>query len=767
MRTIVLGQTGLPAMNQRVKIEVRGIVQGVGFRPYIYRLAQRFHLTGNILNSESGVSIEVQGFTSDIDAFLRTLPAEAPRLAQLHEMSTSLLHLRAETGFLILQSTRASTANTFISPDIATCPDCATELLDPSDRRHLYPFINCTNCGPRFTIVRSVPYDRAQTSMAAFRMCPTCQAEYDDPLNRRFHAQPNACWDCGPQLTLVDRTNTPHPGNPLAEAIRLLQQGSILAIKGLGGFHLAVDARQTNAMLELRRRKKRGEKPFAIMVRDTAAASELCLLTPQDIASLESIQRPIVLIPKRTAAFDHLAPDTNHLGLFLPYTPLHHLLFANTGLTALVMTSANLSEEPIAIDNREALTRLSSIADFFLLHNRDILLRCDDSVVQNLPTRTQFIRRSRGFVPAPIQLRESVPPILAVGGELKNTVCLSRGNYAFLGQHIGDLENLAAYDFFQESIHHLQQILEVHPTTIAHDLHPGYISTQWARRQPDTHLIGVQHHHAHIASCMAENHLTGKVIGIALDGTGYGTDGAAWGGEILVADLQTCDRAAHLAYTPMPGNAQAIHEPWRMAVSHLIQTFGDTWRDHLPPSFLSILPQPALRLVAQMLHTQTNSPLTSSCGRLFDAVAALALQRLTVSYEAQAAIALEACCDPRTNLGAYPFALIEAPCLQIDTRPLFAAITQDLRQAIPPSTISRRFHDGLADILTAATLRIAQRTSLNRVCLSGGVFLNAVLSTALESRLTNAGCVVFTHAQVPPGDGGLSLGQLAIAANQP
>ena len=752
-------------MNQRVKIEVRGIVQGVGFRPYIYRLAQRFHLTGSILNSESGVSIEVQGPTSNVDAFLRTLPAEAPPLAQLHEINTSLLHLREESGFLILQSARSHTANTFISPDIATCPDCVAELLHPSDRRHLYPFINCTNCGPRFTIVRSVPYDRAQTSMAAFRMCPACQAEYYDPLNRRFHAQPNACWDCGPQLTLVDGNGFPHPGNPLTETIRLLHQGRILAIKGLGGFHLAVDAHQPDAVRELRRRKARGEKPLAIMVRDISAASELCLLTPQDIASLESIQRPIVLLPKRTPAFDHLAPDTNHLGLFLPYTPLHHLLFANTGLTALVMTSANLSEEPIAIDNREALNRLSSIADFFLLHNRDILLRCDDSVVQNLPTRTQFVRRSRGFVPSPIQLRESVPSILAVGGELKNTVCISRGNYAFLGQHIGDLENLAAYDFFQESIHHLQQILEVQPNTIAYDLHPGYLSTQWARAQPNANLIGVQHHHAHIASCMAENHLTGSVLGIALDGTGYGTDSAAWGGEILVANLQTFHRAAHLAYAPLPGNAQAIHEPWRMAVSHLIQTFGDDWRSHLPPALLATLPQPALRLVEQMLHTQTNSPLTSSCGRLFDAVAALALQRLTVTYEAQAAIALEACCDPRTNLGAYPFALIDGPILQIDTRPLFAAITDDLSQAVPASIISRRFHNGLADILTAATLRIAQRTGLDRVCLSGGVFLNTTLSTALESRLINAGCTVFTHTQVPPGDGGLSLGQLVIAAD--
>ena len=671
-------------MNQRVKVEIRGIVQGVGFRPYIYRLAHRFALTGHILNSENGVSIEVQGAASDVAAFLSGLPAEAPPLARLHEIVTTAIPLQGDSGFSILESTHGGPAGTLISPDIATCADCVAEMFDPQNRRYRYPFINCTNCGPRFTITRSVPYDRRQTSMATFALCPRCQAEYDDPMDRRFHAQPNACWDCGPQLQLVDRQGSPQPGDPVAEAIRLLKRGSILAIKGLGGFHLAVDASQPEAVTEMRRRKRRGEKPFALMAGDISAIEGVCEVTAEDAALLSSPQRPIVLLRKTSAIYNTLAPDGNHLGVFLPYTPLHHLLVADRELSALVMTSGNLSDEPIAIDNREALARLAGIADNFLIHNRDILLRCDDSVIGRVGSRMQFIRRSRGFVPSPTLLRSETPPILAVGGELKNTICLSRGATAFPGQHIGDLENLSAYDFFQESIAHFESILDVHPEVIAHDLHPGYLATQWAQRQrqlqPDIRLIGVQHHHAHLAGCMAENQLTGRVIGIALDGTGYGADGQAWGGEVLIADLEHFERAAHLAYAPMPGGAQVIHEPWRMAVSYLWQAFGEDWRRHLPASLSERFPPLGLRLVEQLLRGGTRLALTSSCGRLFDAVAALALSRTQVTYEAQAAIALEACCDPRDNLGAYPFAVREGRCLQIDTAPLFTALADDLRQ---------------------------------------------------------------------------------------
>lgn len=753
-------------MNQRLRIEVRGIVQGVGFRPYIYRLAHRFHLAGSIHNSESGASIEIQGLRHDIDSFLQTLPAEAPPLARLLEIETSELELRQESGFTIAESARSSRANTLISPDIATCNNCLSELFDPENRRFLYPFVNCTNCGPRFTIVRGVPYDRSQTSMASFPLCADCQAEYDDPLDRRFHAQPNACWECGPRVELVDADGTAQPGNAIAEAAQRLREGHILAIKGLGGFHLAVDATQAAAVQKLRQRKGRGQKPFAVMVMDTSAANKLCIVEEEDAALLESPQRPIVLLRKRSALFDAVAPDGNHLGIFLPYTPLHHLLLAQEGLSVLVMTSANRSDEPIAIDNREALARLGGIADFFLLHNRDILLRCDDSVVKRVIGKTQFARRSRGFVPTPVPLRKAVPVILAVGGELKNTICLSRGRYAFPGQHIGDLQELSAYEFFQESIAHFQDILEVRPEVIAHDLHPSYLATKWATSQSGHRLVGVQHHHAHIASCMADNDLEGRVIGIALDGTGYGTDGQIWGGEILVADLKDFQRAAHLAYTPMPGGDKAVQEPWRMAASYLWQAFGEDWKRALPASALAHFPARSLPVIEQLLRGKMTMPQTSSCGRLFDAVAALVCNRMTVSYEAQAAIVLESICDPGMEDEAYPFAITDAECMRIETKPLFVALTEDLQKGTAPGVISRRFHNGLAQVLTEATCRIAQQTGLTRVCLSGGSFQNAVLSEEMKHRLGKAGLNVFTHSQVPPGDGGLSLGQLAVAANQ-
>lgn len=742
------------------------MVQGVGFRPFVYKLAYRFGLTGNVRNSKVGVAIEIQGADDNIMAFLEALTAEAPPLARVLEITTETLPLQEDTGFSILQNTHPGRANTLISPDLATCADCIAELLDPDNRRYRYPFINCTNCGPRFTITRSVPYDRKQTSMAVFTMCERCQTEYDDPMDRRFHAQPNACWDCGPQLRLTDVKGIVQPGDPVTETIRLLKLGYIFAIKGLGGFHLAVDANQPEAVEELRRRKRRGEKPFALMAANTAAIKMVCDVGVDDAALLESPQKPIVLLRKTSAIYNTLAPDGNHLGVFLPYTPLHHLLVSNHGLPALVMTSANRSDEPIAIDNEEAANRLAGIADFLLVHNREILLRCDDSVIRKVGGKAQFARRSRGFVPSPILLKDTNLPILAVGGELKNTICLSRGSMAFLGQHVGDLEDLTAYEFFQESIAHFQDILEVRPVMIAHDLHPGYLTTQWAKRQTNTRLVGVQHHHAHIASCMAEHQLTGPVIGVALDGTGYGSDGQAWGGEVLVADLQKFERAAHFAYTSMPGGAQSIREPWRMAVSCLWQTFGPDWRHHIPASLLANFPSQSLNLIEQLLQGSTQPPLTSSCGRLFDAVAALTLGRTHVTYEAQAAIALEACCDGSNNTDAYPFAISERDCLRIETNPLFLALTDDLRRGVPPEIVSRRFHNGLIEVLAAVVLRVAQRTSLRSVCLSGGSFQNAIISEGLESKLTAAGLAVFTHALVPPGDGGLSLGQLIVAANQ-
>ena len=757
-------------MKQRVRVVVNGIVQGVGFRPYIYRLARRFSLTGTVNNSESGVSIEVQGVAQDIGAFLDALPKESPQLARLFTIKTTELNLIEESAFVILESARIHGANTFIPPDIATCDECINELMNLDDRRFLYPFINCTNCGPRFTIVRSVPYDRARTSMAAFAMCPLCQAEYDDPLDRRFHAQPNACWNCGPSLELLDRNGSVRPGDPIGEAVGLLKRGSIVAIKGLGGFHLAVDAHQPDAVRELRRRKARAERPFAVMVPHVEAAKALCEVTAEEATLLKSPQRPIVLLQQRSSALDAVAPDGDLLGVFLPYSPLHHLLFADGTLSVLVMTSANLSEEPIAIDNDEALDRLGGIADFFLMHDRKILLRCDDSVVRRISDRTQMIRRSRGFVPAPVLLEQSAHAILAVGGELKNTICMSRDRYAFPGQHIGDLTSLAGLEFFRESVKYFEDILEVRPCVIAHDLHPQYLSTQWAKAQReirgDIRVIGVQHHHAHITSCMADNSLSGEVIGVALDGSGYGTDGSVWGGEVLVAAMRQFTRAAHLAYAAMPGGDKAVYEPWRMTVSNLMQTFGDSWRNHAPQPLLTVIPANEMTIVEQLVMNKRHAPLTSSCGRLFDAVAALVCGRMFVTYEAQAAIELETCCDWRTDLGSYQFTISDDECIQIGTQSLFEGVTKDLRNGVAAGIMSRRFHNGLMDVVTEVVLRTAGRSGLKRVCLSGGSFQNAILLEGLKSRLEAAGLRVFTHAQVPCGDGGLSLGQLVVAANQ-
>ena len=553
--------------------------------PYIYRLAGERQLVGSICNTAAGVTIEVQGPQGAVDDFLAKLPTEAPPLARITDIAVREIPCNGDHEFQIITTHRGQPVRTLISPDVAVCADCLREMFDPADRRYRYPFINCTNCGPRFTIVRNIPYDRPFTSMAAFRMCPACQAEYEDPLNRRFHAQPNACWSCGPQVELWDlQGKRVEAADPIAETVARLQRGGVVAVKGLGGFHLACDATNPDAVRTLRERKRRVEKPFAVMVPSLDVAAQICEVDDTARQLLLSPQRPIVLLHRREDASiaDEVAPFNRNLGVFLPYTPLHHLLFAEGRFAALVMTSANMSEEPICIDNDEALRRLAKLADCFLVHNRDILLRCDDSVSRVAGGRARQLRRSRGFVPVPVFLNEDLPSVLAVGGELKNTVCLTKGRHAFLSQHVGDLENAESYGFFEEAIEHLQRILEIEPVAIAYDLHPGYFSTRWALAQSGLPQIGVQHHHAHIASCMAENHLEGRVIGIALDGTGYGTDGRIWGGEVLLADYSSFERAAHLAYVPLPGGEAAIREPWRMAVSYLVRHFGSDFVRELP-----------------------------------------------------------------------------------------------------------------------------------------------------------------------------------------
>jgi hydrogenase maturation protein HypF len=756
-------------MEVRRAIEVSGLVQGVGFRPYVYRLATERALAGSIVNTAAGVRIEVQGRPEKVEEFLARLPQEAPPLVRITAVQVRELPCNHDRGFRILASRVGEESRALISADVALCADCLRELFDPADRRYRYPFINCTNCGPRYTIVRHIPYDRARTSMAVFRMCAACQREYDDPTNRRFHAQPNACWECGPQVELWERSGMRvETRDPIAEAAARLQAGAVLAVKGLGGFHLAVDATNAAAVERLRERKRRVEKPFALMVPSVEVAGELCQLDELAGRLLQSRERPIVVLPRRepNPIAEAAAPFNRTLGVFLPYTPLHYLLFEAGKFLALVMTSGNLSEEPIAIDNQEALRRLRPLADCFLVHNRDILLRSDDSVVRPVAGRARPWRRSRGYVPVPVFLREELPPVLAVGAELKNTVCLTKGQHAFLSQHIGDLENLESYGFFEEVVAHLERILEIEPRLVAYDLHPDYFSTRWALQQTGAELVGVQHHHAHIASCMGENQLEGRVIGIALDGTGYGTDGHIWGGEALVADYGSFERMAHFAYVPMPGGAAAIREPWRMAVSYLAQHFG---RDFLTLEipFVQRLDPRAAATVLRLLERKVNSPLTSSCGRLFDAVAGLVGIRQRVNYEAQAAIELEAALGDAGDAAAYPLALRpEGGGWIIETRPLFEALVEDLRCGAPVGLVSRRFHNSLVEVFACLAELVRQRTGLARVCLSGGTFQNAYLLERLLQRLEAESFQVFTQTEVPAGDGGLSLGQALVAAHK-
>ncbi|MFI5103120.1 MAG: carbamoyltransferase HypF [Terriglobales bacterium] len=764
-------------MEVRRQIDVSGIVQGVGFRPYVYRLATGRRLSGTIRNTSAGVTIEIQGPAETVQDFVDHLPAEAPPLARITSFTVNELPCNGDQDFCIVHSHEGEEVRTLISPDVAICPDCLREMFDPNDRRYRYPFINCTNCGPRFTIIRDIPYDRPSTSMAAFPMCPACLAEYENPLDRRFHAQPNACWKCGPRVELWDKSGRLiECPDPIVEAASGLHAGLVVAVKGLGGFHLAVDATNAAAVALLRQRKRRVEKPFAVMVPDLQAAEEICEFDGAARTVLQSMQRPIVLLPKAllpkktpSAIPDEVAPFNRYLGIFLPYTPLHYLLLAEGGFKALVMTSGNLSEEPIAIDNREAIHRLNGLADYFLVHNRDILLRSDDSVVRVAGGITRQLRRSRGFVPVPVFLKDDQPSVLAVGGELKNTICLTKGKHAFLSQHVGDLENVESYSFFHEAIQHLERILEIRPEIIAYDLHPDYFSTKWALQQSGTKLVGVQHHHAHIASCMAENHLEGRAIGFALDGTGYGTDGNIWGGEVLIAGYEDFERAAHFEYVPLPGGAAAIREPWRMAVSYLAHHFG---REFLKLEFLKLdipfvrqLNRPKVDLLLRMMEQGVNSPLTSSCGRLFDAVAALVGIRQQVNYEAQAAIELEMAMASSGEDTAYPMKLVpEDDHWLVSTRPLFEALLADLGRNLPVAAISRRFHNGLVEGFVQLATLLREKSALHRVCLSGGTFHNIYLSERLEARLSEAGFEVFTQKEVPSGDGGLSLGQALVAA---
>ncbi|HTT63100.1 MAG TPA: carbamoyltransferase HypF [Bryobacteraceae bacterium] len=739
-------------MLARRQIRIRGVVQGVGFRPFVHNLARGLGLAGYVLNTSSGVIVEVEGAPDTLDRFVASLRSEAPPLARIAGMVVAETGPLGDRDFVIRQSQAQEGEFALVSPDVATCADCFRDFTDPDNRRFGYPFTNCTNCGPRYTIIRDIPYDRPNTTMATFRMCAACQREYDDPGNRRFHAQPNACPECGPQLSA-----------PIGEARRRLGEGAIVAIRGLGGFHLACDPRNDRAVRLLRERKRRSDKPFALMARDLAAVAGFCVVSDADRRALSSPRRPIVILPRRADSdiSAAVAPGNNTIGVMLPYTPLHHLLFTDAPYDALVMTSGNMSEEPIVTANEEALARLRPLADWFLLHNRDIYMRADDSVVRTFEGKERVLRRSRGFVPQAIDLGMEVAETLACGGELKNTFCLSKGRYAVLSQHIGDMENYETLVFFEETLANLKKLFRVEPRAIAYDLHPAYLSTQYAMRVPDLEKIGVQHHHAHIASCMAENGLRGKVIGVAMDGTGYGTDGQIWGGEFLVADYGGFERRAHLRYVPLAGGDAAVRQPWRAALAYLADTFGPaaefselaTWRD---------VPENRRKAVRSMIAHRVNTIDTSSCGRLFDAVASLVGLRQQINYEGQAAIELEMIAAEGAG-DAYPFGL-ESDA--VDFRPAIERVVADAQAGVPVPLVAARFHNAVADAAVEVCRRLRAEEKLNRVCLSGGTFQNMKLLARVLAGLRRLEFEVFIHAQVPPNDGGIALGQAVIATEK-
>lgn len=758
--------TDAPSPVERRVLTITGLVQGVGFRPHVFRLAAKFGVAGFVRNELGGVRVEVQGPPAALTEFARELVAEAPPLADIAGVKAAPAPPAPETDFKILSSTGGVIREDYVSPDVATCDECLAEVLDPANRRHRYPFTNCTNCGPRLTIIHGLPYDRDRTTMATFTMCPACRAEYENPADRRFHAEPIACPVCGPRLKLLD----PQGGqiaveDPIQWAAGELRSGRIGALKGLGGFHLMCDACDDALVAELRRRKQRDERPFAIMVADLAAARRFCEVTEAEARMLGGPHRPIVLANKRPscAVAEAVAPGNPLLGILLPYTPLHHLLLRELGGMPLVMTSGNRSDAPIVFEDERLLPELGPIADFFLTHDRPIHSRCDDSVMRISGGRPLPLRRSRGYAPAPIKLAFDCPrPLLALGGQMKTTFALGRGHQAILSHHLGDLDDAEAFAGYELAVEDFERLYDFRPEVLAHDLHPDYASTRFAReraRRVGLPLVAVQHHHAHIASCLAEHGLNERVIGVAFDGTGYGPDGAVWGGEFLVADCRAFERAAHFRYLPMPGGEAAIREPWRMALAHLRDT-GEVF-DNLCKG----IPAADVAVLQRMMSNQINSALTSSCGRLFDAVAAMLGIRRTVSYEGQAAIELEWLAARAPADGEYPFAVNrETQPMVVDTRPIIAAVMRDVRTGVEASRIARRFHSTVAAIIVEVCRELRERTGLRRVALSGGVFMNVILLEEASGRLSADGFNVLRHSLVPPNDGGLSLGQLTVAA---
>ena len=753
---------------RRLRVCVRGVVQGVGFRPFVYACAATLGLTGSVRNDSSGAVIEIEGDAQAVDDFVNRLTRDAPPLAVIESMDTRALPVVGGTGFLIADSSRTDGGRTLVSPDVAMCAECAAEQCDPGDRRYRHAFVNCTNCGPRFTIIGSLPYDRAATTMADFPMCDECSREYRDPTDRRFHAQPVCCPNCGPTLSYQAAQGRVAGGeDALLAARQLLRDGGILAVKGIGGYHLACDATDESAVAELRHRKRRGDKPFAVMVPDVATAHMAAVIDDASERLLACPQRPIVLMPRRAGApvADSVAPRNPDLGVMLAYTPLHALLFGlagdEPGPAVLVMTSGNLGGEPICFTDDDALQRLSNLADGWLMHDRAILVPCDDSVLRMVDGMELPIRRSRGYAPLPIALPVSVPPTLAVGGDLKNTMAVADQKYAWLSQHIGDMDDLATLSAFDSAERHLEALTGVTPRTIVADAHPAYRSSAWAHRNAgDRPVRSVQHHHAHIASVMAENGLDGsaQVLGFAFDGTGYGPDGAVWGGEVLLADYKGYQRVARLGYVPLAGGDVSVLRPYRMALAHLWAA-GLDWDFDLAP--VRACPQDERRVLRHQLETGLGCAPTSSMGRLFDAVASLVDIRQTVAYEAQAAIELEGLsrdCDSGATEYAFAVDTSTSPAI-IDQRPVVAAVAADARAGVPKGVIGARFHRAVAElVIDMATSAGCAQT----VALSGGVFQNTLLLRLVVQALRDRGFAVITHRLVPPNDGGIALGQLLV-----
>jgi hydrogenase maturation protein HypF len=761
------------ARRERRRFDVHGLVQGVGFRPFVYVTAASLSLTGSVCNDSAGVIVEVEGDVAAVDEFAVRLRTQAPPLAVIESVGCRSVPLLGGTGFTIADSERSGGVRTLASPDIATCADCRRELADPTDRRYRHPFITCTNCGPRFTIMTGLPYDRTATTMAGFDLCEACAREYADPADRRFHAQPIACHDCGPRLSLVRPGDAKHrvAGLALAAARSMLAEGRVLAIKGLGGYHLACDAGNETAVAALRRRKQRGSKPFAVMVRDLEVAGELAELEPLAADLLTGPRSPIVLLPRRERGpvSDQVAPGNRDLGLMLPYTPLHLLLFGlpgdPPGPSALVMTSGNRAGEPIVTDDAQAQQRLAALVDGWLMHDRPIQGPCDDSVLRIVDGEELAIRRSRGYSPLPVALPIEVPATLAVGADLKNTFALAEGRYAWLSQHIGEMDDVATLEAFGAAERQLEALTRVQPRHLVADRHPGYRSAAWAR----SHAAGrpvhtVQHHHAHVAAVMAEHGLDGvhPVIGVAFDGTGYGSDGAVWGGEVLLADYKGFRRFAQLKYVPLPGGDAAIERPYRMALAHLTAA-GVDWHPRLPP--VSACPPAELAVLRHQLETGFGCVPTSSMGRLFDAVASLVGVRQVVDYEAQAAIELEGHSRGFGQAGGYEFGLdSERGVLIADPGPVLRAIVVDLAAGVPIGLIGARFHAAVVALVVELAFRARDQGHGTTTALTGGVFQNALLLSGARRALQLEGFTVLCHRQVPPNDGGLALGQILVAA---